>query len=89
MGDVVSICGLAVIRNNAITANTCFVGDSKQYQIGLRKGMALEIGLNGTDFVEFQKTVRLSVRLAFGVRDKAAFQYSADMATDTNTLATV
>jgi hypothetical protein len=89
MGDVVSICGLAVIRNNAITADTCFVGDSKQYQIGLRKGMSLEIGLNAADFTEFQKTVRLSVRLAFGVRDKAAFQYSAAMATDVNTLATV
>jgi hypothetical protein len=89
MGDVVSICGLAVIRNNKITADTCFVGDSKQYQIGLRKGMSMEIGLNAADFTEFQKTVRLSVRLAFGVRDKAAFQYCAAMATDTNTIATV
>lgn len=81
-GNLVRIAGLRVIENDAITANTCVVGDSTQAMIGVRKAMTLEIGLNGTDFTEGQKTVRLGVRLAFGVRDKAAFQYSADMASD-------
>lgn len=89
MGELVSICGLAVIENDSITTDTCFVGDSRMYQIGLRKGMSLEIGLNSDDFVDFRKTARLSVRLAFGVRDKAAFIYSSGMAADVNTLATV
>lgn len=89
MGELVSVCGLAVIENDAITANTCFVADDRQYQIGLRKGMSLEIGLNADDFVDHRKTIRLSVRLAFGVRDKAAIVYSADMATDLNTIKTV
>ena len=86
MGDVVSICGLAVVKNNSITANTCFVGSSKQYQIGIRKGLTMEIGLNSDDFIDMRKTVRFSIRLAFGVRDKAAFQYSSNMDNDLDTI---
>ena len=86
-GNLVRIAGLRVIENDAITANTCVVGDSSQAMIGIRKAMTLEIGLNGSDFTEGQKTVRLGVRLAFGVRDKAAFQYSSNMTTDRDTIA--
>jgi hypothetical protein len=39
----------------------------------------MEIGYNGTDFVEGQKTVKLSVRLALGVRDKAGVVYVDDI----------
>jgi hypothetical protein len=86
MGDVVSICGLAVVKNNTITADTCCVGDSRQYQLGIRKGLTMDIGLNADDFIDMRKTVRLSIRVAFGVRDKAAFVYSATMASDVETM---
>ena len=85
-GTLVKIAGLTVVENDQITAGTCVVGDSAQAMIGVRKALSLEIALDGTDFTEGQKTVRLTIRLAFGVRDKAAFQYSADMASDLNTI---
>lgn len=81
-GNLVRIAGLRVVENDAITVDTCVVGASDQAMFGVRKAMTLEIGLNGTDFTEGQKTVRLGVRLAFGVRDKAAFMYSSGMASD-------
>lgn len=85
-GTLVKIAGLTVVENDQITAGTCVVGDSAQAMIGVRKALSLEIALDGTDFTEGQKTVRLTIRLAFGVRDKAAFQYSADMASDLATI---
>ena len=80
-GDLVKISGLSVVENDSMTANTCVVGDTQKAKIGLRKGSTMQIGYNGTDFTEGQKTVKFNLRLAFGVRDKAAFQYSSDMAT--------
>lgn len=80
-GDLVKISGLTVVENDTITANHCIVGDTNKAKIGLRKGSTMQIGYNGTDFTEGQKTVKFNLRLAFGVRDKAAFQYSSDMAT--------
>lgn len=85
-GDLVRIAGLRVIENDSITANTCVVGDSAKAQIGLRKDMTMEIGYNSTDLTKGQKTAMFKIRLAFGVRDKAAFQYSSDMDTDRDTI---
>lgn len=85
-GDLVKVAGLRVIENDKITANTCVVGASKQLMIGIRKDMTMEIGYNSTDLTEGQKTVMFKIRLAFGVRDKAAFQYSSDMTTDRDTI---
>jgi len=56
--------------------------DSKQLMIGKRRDMTLEIGYNASDFTEGQKTVMIKVRLAFGVRDKAAVIYCSDIDTD-------
>ncbi len=88
-GDLVKICGLSVFENDSITANTCIVGATNKLKIGIRKGSTMQIGYNGTDFTEGQKTVKVNLRLAFGVRDKAAFQYSSDMATDITTITKV
>lgn len=88
-GDLVKIAGLTVFENDSITANTCIVGATNKLKIGIRKGSTMQIGYNGTDFTEGQKTVKVNLRLAFGVRDKAAFQYSSDMATDMGTLTIV
>jgi HK97 family phage major capsid protein len=86
-GDLVKIAGLRVVENDYITADTAIVGDTAQAMIGVRKAMTMEIGLNSTDFTEGQKTVRLGLRLAFGVRDKAAFQYSSGLTADLATIA--
>lgn len=85
-GDLVKIAGLSVVENDSITANTCIVGDTSKAMIGIRKDMTMEIGYNSADFTEGQKTIMIKTRLAFGVRDKAAFQYSSDMDTDLNTI---
>lgn len=85
-GDLVRISGLYVMENDSITADTCVVGALPKCKIGIRKGATMQIGYNGTDFTEGQKTVKINLRLAFGVRDKAAFQYSPQMATDVATI---
>ena len=85
-GELVKICGLTVVENDAITADQCVVGDTSQAIIGIRKAITMEIGLNAADFTEGQKTVRLTTRLAFGVRDKAAFMFTNQMAADTTTI---
>lgn len=82
-GQLVSVCGLRVARSPKITTNTCFVGAIKQVALlGVRKAMTMEIGLNGDDFKERQKTVRVGMRVAFGVGDPLGIIYSDDMTTD-------
>ncbi|TSA57817.1 phage major capsid protein [bacterium] len=82
IGEPVAICGMRVLRSTSITANTAVVVDSKQLMLGKRKEMTMEIGYNAADLTEGQKTVVLKVRLAFGVRDKAAVIYSSAIDTD-------
>lgn len=89
IGEPVAIAGMRIIKNNSMTANTALVLDTNQVQLGVRKAMTLEIGLNGTDFTEGQKTVRLGMRIAVGVRDKAALIYSSNIATDVDTITKV
>jgi len=82
IGEPVAICGMRVLRSTSITANTAVVVDSKQLMLGKRRDMTMEIGYNAADLTEGQKTVVLKVRLAFGVRDKAAVIYSSAIDTD-------
>lgn len=79
MGMPVMINGMRVVRSTAVSNNTAIVFDSRQTMIGVRRDMTMEIGYNGTDLTEGQKTVVLKVRVAFGVRDKAAIIYSSDV----------
>jgi hypothetical protein len=79
-GNLVAFNGLRIIASTAQTADTLAVVDSKQLMIGKRKDMTMEIGYNGTDFTEGQKTVVIKVRLAFGVRDEAAVIYCSGLA---------
>lgn len=73
------IGGLRIIQSTAIVVNTFIVFDNAQTMIGKRADMTMEIGYNGTDLTEGQKTVVIKVRLAFGVRDKAAIIYCSDI----------
>jgi hypothetical protein len=86
-GNLVSVCGLRVVKSAAITANTCFVGAINSVALlGIRKAMTMEIGLNGSDFTERQKTARIGMRVAFGVGDPLGVIYCSDMATDKETI---
>lgn len=76
MGNPVAIAGMRIIASTSVTQDQAIVLDSAQVLIGKRKEMTMEIGYNGTDLTEGQKTVVVNVRVAFAVRDKAAVIYS-------------
>lgn len=80
LGAPIALGGMVIRKNSNIPANAAVVLKNDMVQIGDRKQMQLEIGYNGTDFTEGQKTVRISVRLAFAVRDPLAVIYCADLA---------
>lgn len=88
-GRPVFVSGLRIFKSTGIAANTMAVVDSKQLIIGKRKDMTMEIGYNGTDLTEGQKTVVVKVRVAFAVRDAAAVIYSSAVNTDWNALVAV
>lgn len=79
MGTPVSVLGLRIVTSNSIVANTLIVLDNNLPWIGRRKDMTMEIGHNGTDLVEGQKTVVIKIRVAFGVRDKAGIIYASSI----------
>lgn len=79
IGQPVSIAGLRIIESTEIVENEMIVFDSRQPWIGMRRDMTMEIGYDGTDLTEGQKTVVIKVRLAFGVRDKAGVIYVDDI----------
>ena len=79
-GEPSMVCGMRILKTTAFTTyDRVVVLDSKQVMIGKRKDMTMEIGYNGTDLTEGQKTVVLKIRLAFGVRDAAAVIYTASL----------
>ena len=79
MGNPVAVVGLRIIASTDQTTDTAIVLDSMQVLIGKRREMTMEIGHNGTDLTEGQKTVVINVRVAFAVRDKAAIIYSSGL----------
>jgi uncharacterized coiled-coil protein SlyX len=86
MGVPVAVCGMRIVQNDSLTANTMLVLDNTKVMLGVRKAMTMEIGLNSTDFTEGQKTVRIGMRLAVGVRDKAALSYVTAIGNDIDTI---
>jgi hypothetical protein len=89
IGRPVYVNGLRIFETDAITADTMVVVDSRQLLIGKRKDMTLEIGYNGNDLTEGQKTIVIKVRVAFAVRDALGVVYSATVDTDWNALVKV
>ncbi len=71
LGRPTFIGGMRIITNSAIPNNQAIIADNKLMWIGKRRDMTMEIGYNGTDLTEGQKTVVFKIRIAFGVRDKA------------------
>lgn len=79
IGEPTAVCGLLIVTSTAINQGEMIIIDNRQPWIGRRKDMTMEIGYNGTDLTEGQKTVVIKVRIAFGVRDKAGVIYVDDI----------
>ena len=79
MGNPVAIAGMRIISATDMVEDTGVVLSSAQLIIGKRREMTVEIGYNGTDLTEGQKTVVINIRVAFAVRDKAGVIYSSGL----------
>jgi hypothetical protein len=90
-GEPTMVAGMKIIKTTAtaFATDAAVVCDSKQLIIGKRKDMTMDIGYNGTDLTEGQKTVVIKARLAFGVRDKAAVIYASSLDTAVTDIAIV
>lgn len=69
------IWGLPVVQSDAETENTGLVGSFTPAWVMLfeRRGIEVEVGYTGTQFVEGKKTIRGSLRAAFVMFRQAAF----------------
>ncbi len=86
IGNPVAICGLRLVQNAVLPANTALVYDNKLPWIGRRRDMTMTLGYNGTDLTEGQRTLVINIRVAFGVRDPLGVIYSNDNALNISTL---
>ncbi len=63
------VAGIVIIEDNAVVANTMFVGDrrfGRIYQVG---GVTVSQGTVGTQFTEDEMTIKVRKRLCFLIRD--------------------
>ena len=67
--------------DNAVTANTMVMGDSRYGRIYEAVGLQLSRGTVGTQFVEDEETLKVRKRLLFLIRevDKTGFAQVADI----------
>jgi hypothetical protein len=67
--------GLTIVEDNAVTANTMFVGDSRYARIYERTGVEISTGLVNDQFNEDEMTLKIRKRLAFLIRtvDRTGF----------------
>jgi hypothetical protein len=76
------IAGLPVIETFLVEAGEFVVGDFTKFNIAQKKGLTIEVGYNGDDFVENFKTIRCEWRGVVYVKhnDRTAF-VTGDFAT--------
>jgi len=66
--------GLPVVVSDVLTENTGLVGGFADWcQLLERRGILVEVGFTGTQFVEGKQTIRASLRVAFAIYRAAAF----------------
>ena len=84
------IDGVTVIEDNAVTANTMFIGDRQFARIYETAGVGFEMGYINTDFTDGRKRMRLYNRLLFLIReaDRSGFLKVTDIDAALTTLAT-
>lgn len=69
-----TLFGLPVALCDAGSAGTAVVGDATNFcYVGARRGVEVQIGYSGTQFVEGKKTIRGDLRAVFTVTRPAAF----------------
>ncbi len=69
-----TLFGVPVAQGDVITENTGLVGDFQNFcQLFEKRGISLEIGYTGSQFVEGKKTMRADFRVAFVVFRPSAF----------------
>lgn len=81
--------GLTIVEDNAVTANTMFVGDTRYARIYERTGVEISTGTVGIQFADDEMTLKIRKRLAFLIRtvDRTGFIRVTDIATALTTLA--
>lgn len=67
------IWGLPVAQSTALTENTGLVGDFRQSEVVMRKGLTVQIGWVNDDFTKNRQTFRAELRAALAVYRPAAF----------------
>lgn len=67
------IWGLAVAQSTALTENTGLVGDFRQAEVVMRKGLTVQVGFINDDFQKNRQSVRAELRAALAVYRPAAF----------------
>ena len=70
---VARIWGLPVVQSDAQTENTALVGDFMFCQAFERRGIDLQVGFTGTQFMEGKRTIRADLRVAFAIFRGSAF----------------
>lgn len=69
-----TLFGLPVALGDVLTAGTGLVGDFANFcRIYDRRGLSIQVGYTGTQFVEGKSTIRADIRAAFAVERPAAF----------------
>ncbi len=86
-GNVID--GLQVVENNALTANSCVIGDRRYGRIYDKSGYVLSRDYVGTQFNEDKITLKGRKRSEFLIRyaDKSGFRKVTDISTALTTLA--
>ena len=67
------IWGLPVVQSDAQTENTALVGDFTFCQIFERRGIDVQVGFTGSQFMEGKRTIRADFRVAFAIFRGSAF----------------
>jgi HK97 family phage major capsid protein len=74
IAGITTLFGVPVVLAETGSAGTGLVGDFANYSyIAERRGIDVQAGYSGTQFIEGKKTIRADLRVAFVVRRPAAF----------------
>ena len=63
------VAGMVVLEENAVTANTMIIGDSRYARIYEKAGITMSRGVVDAQFAEDMETLKVRTRLAFLIRD--------------------
>jgi hypothetical protein len=87
-GNVVD--GVTIVEDNAVLANTMFIGDARFARIYERAGVDISSDTVGNQFIEDAMTIKIRKRMAFLIRtvDKSGFRQVTSISAALTTLQT-